>query len=38
MEQKLYEKKGISFSTCTISTIGGRVKFISNMDVFIVFS
>jgi hypothetical protein len=34
MEQKLYEKKGISFSTSVISTIGGSTKFISKIDVF----
>jgi len=38
MEQKLNEKKGISFSTSVISITGGRVKFISKIEVFIVFS
>jgi hypothetical protein len=32
------ELEGISFTTCTISIMGGRMKFISNMDVFIGFS
>jgi hypothetical protein len=38
MHMGIFVFLGISFTTSVISIMGGKVKFISKIDVFIVFS